>query len=56
MKKLFEHGLSFNICLHSNNEEPTGKEILQALKNAIADLDENEIKNTVEIFDSVEIE
>ena len=52
----FEHGLSFNILLKSNNENPTGYEIKNALENALKDLDVIRIKDAVEIFDSIEIE
>ena len=51
----YEHGLSFNILLKSENEFPKGSEIFQAIEDAMKELNEHSILDAVEIFDSIEV-
>lgn len=52
MKKRYDHAISFNVSLNSDNEEPTSKEILDKLQKALLELDETNILDAIEIFDS----
>jgi hypothetical protein len=52
----FNHAASLSFDFNSENEVPNGKELLDALKNAIASLNENNVLNAIEIFDSFELD
>jgi hypothetical protein len=50
----YNHAISLNFELDSDNEVPTSKEILRALKDKVATLNLENIEDEVEIFDSAE--
>lgn len=50
--KRYDHAISFNFTLKTDSEEPSGREILDALKKALDNLSEDSIHDAVEIFDS----
>ena len=52
MSKRYSHAVSLNFSLRSKNEEPTPGEILDRLKEKVAELDELTVYDHIEIFDS----
>jgi hypothetical protein len=55
MKK-YEHMLSLNFTMTSDNEEPTKDELLQAFRGFIKSMSDRELANAIELYDSEDLE
>jgi phenylalanyl-tRNA synthetase beta subunit len=55
-KRKFTHSVALNITIQSDNETPSKEETLKAFKKAVEALNESNILESTELFDTEENE